>query len=45
MFNIGPLGMLFSLGLLWYACLHDGLLLAFFAIILLLIAAAIADAS
>jgi hypothetical protein len=44
MFNLGPLGLLFSLGLLWHACINDNVSLAFFAIILMLIAAAIADA-
>jgi hypothetical protein len=44
MFNIGPLGLIFSLGLLWYACMNDSISLAFFAIILMIIAAAIADA-
>lgn len=45
MFNLGPLMLLFSLGLLAYGLSLDSEQIAFLAVILMIIAAAIADAS
>ena len=45
MFNLGPLMLLFSLGLLAYGLSLNSELIAFLAVILMIIAAAIADAS